>query len=700
MMAAVLIASQLATAVPNDFIRAVEAAPVLRYSERHVRRLCEENESAGLSKKDAGEWWLKRSFDSRLVGIESREDRDVRQVEELQKEGTPAEDIELARRKVFIVRGLDSFEAVSRNGIDRLTEYRNKLLADHVIGAGCKIRKLKARTLRDWRDRYRQPGDAGGLAALVRERPAQAREGSIGSESWDFFLGVRHSGNRLSVSEAFDQTLGYIIEKNLRDDPAWKWPALRTVQLHYANRVPIPVRIMADEGPHKFRAKCLPKVRRSYSHVAAGEVVCGDQRTLDFFIKVAGEREPRRIRPKLTAWLDVRSRKFVGWYIGEDANSDTILSTLKSSCLSMGTVPARAIIDNGQDYMAVGGKTRGLRKWDEFDPKHVQTAFERLEIVPQYALVKHPWSKMIESHFRSVAEGFDRFVPSYVGGEPGKRPWDSEDWSKLNIHQLWTLDQVREHFEQFLVAHHAKPQRGDGMDGLSPDQAFTQFFTTTPRRVPNADTLALLISRLKGPIKVSQNGVRLDKLDYGKWDESVFALQGRSVYVAVDPVEAGRVILCEQDGTPITIANLDRNTGATREEVRDAERTRRRSERKVKEAVAAREYLVQTPHSQIQQRRKLAAESRQLPPSQLPERRPTESIKIVRPEVAVAVEKIKKVVGAEAMKRLSENDSAAEAVNRTRRPSFRDLPEPEETGTKRLVAPNFRDLVPEESHES
>jgi len=339
---------------------------------------------------------------------------------------------------------------------------------------------------------------------------------------------------------------------------------------------------------------------------------------------------------------------FVGWHIGERANSDTILSSFKAACLAAETAPAEVIVDHGVDYKAVAGPPHSNRKWDSFDAKHVATAFERLDIETHYAIVRHPWSKIIESHFNAIKNHFDRFMPSFWGGTPDERPFDADAWTKKNLDDLPTLEEVRQAFADFLDAHHEKPQRGRGMEGLSPRQAMRQFFTEEPRAVI-PELLELMCCRMHGPVKVTRDGVRYKGITYGKFDHAVWRIQGKQVYVAVDPVEAGFVTLCNEDGAAICRAYADRNRGVTREEVRDAIAFQRRCEKVAKQYPRSRDYLIKTRPGQIANRQKLAAKARQIPDDQLPTPPKRERIKVVRPDLAASAARVKRAVGAESM---------------------------------------------------
>jgi hypothetical protein len=631
-----------------------------------MRRYCVEKYAAiGLAEKFGGEWRIHRRADSRLVNFETREGRDRRQIGELRAAGLGDRAIRLAERTRDIVVGVERFGGRSVTQAARLGEYVIHLGATGQLRrAG--IKKLKADTLRKLIAKY----DAGGIAALARRPYAKRGEGAIGASAWAFFQNVKGVGHRLSAQDAFDQVRGYIIERKLAGDSDWAWPALRTVQQRWRQSTPLAARIAIDEGQRKLRAKAIPKVERDRSHVAAGEALTGDVRTLDFFARALGDRGWRRVRLKLTAWACDRSGMFLGSYIGELANSDTILASFKRTCLDAETVPVEVTIDNGRDYKSVGGPHRRKRKWNEFDTERVESAFERLGVLVHYAEPHSPWAKKIESLFRPVKSGFDRFMLAYVGGKPEEKPWDVERWSRVNLMQLPTVEDVREQFALFLDAHHETP--GRGIEGLSPRQAFEQFYTTEPRRITR-ETLDVVCCKIIGPLKVGRDGIRYQREFYGGFDEAVWRMQGEKVWIAVDPIERETVTVCRGDGAPICVARARRMIGQDSQELREAIATQRRFARIANQYPQARDYLLKTPYQQIAHRRKLAAQARQIPDATLPKREAPQTVRVVRPDIAAAVEDMKRAAGGEAIRKLASMNAGAEALNSGYTATLQDL---------------------------
>jgi hypothetical protein len=647
-------------AVPAGFMPLADAAARTGRDQRTAERWANSLKPLGLAVNPGNRWYVSPDADARLLPYETREGRDLRQATELAKEGRSAKDIRKAEGTRDLIHRWGDCTLSGGTEESKARRFINQCLSDGTL-VRLGIAKLSPRTLRLWEARYR----AEGLRGLIRSAYPSRGETGFGEKALVMFLQVKRVPHGISVRAARDQVLGYIIQNRLEDDPAWALPAVRTVQIWWKENVHPAAKQLIDRGPHKMRATTIPKIKRDVlADYAAGELLVGDERTFDFMARQLGERGWYRVRLKLTAWRDAASGRIVGWYIGEHANSDTILASFKMACLAMGTVPREAYIDNGLDYKSVGGPPRRNRKWDHFDQKRLETAFERLGVKVHYAMPRAPWAKSIESTFAGDAgKGLDRFEAGFWGGTPAERAFDADRWTKANIMELPTVDEVRERYAAGLAAYRETPRRSLGTEGLTPNQVFERYFTARPRRV-DADTLDLLCRKLVGPVRIGRDGVRYQRMRYGTFDEAVWRLQGREVFMLVDPIGRDGVILCQQDGTPICTANVDRPLGYKSEEIRERIAFQRRCEKAVKQYAPSRDYLLKTPAAQIAERRRLAAQARQIPDDALPPKPEPVSVELVRPDLAPAVEKLKRAAGAETLRRLHGVDAASRAVSR------------------------------------
>lgn len=642
--------------LPHPYLSMGEVAYRLSLDPGQVSRLCTNKwQPLGLCRKFGARWGILPDVDSRLGGTRF-ERRDFEQISELLKSGVKPRHVKRAEAMRDIAIGLADVEPSGRGAVHDVNLYCARVLADDLAGSAG-IRKLSKSTLYGWIARYYD----GGIAALVRKSTAPGVIEPIGEMAYAKFLTLKAGARK--ISKAYD------VVRNLADtehagDPAWAWPSYRTVALRYQHEPRI-AKVWMDKGPEAARAY-EPKVARSWQNVPAGAILCGDEMTFDFMARVPRDRSWKRARLKLTAWMDVRSRMICGWHISEHANSDTILSAFRMAVKATGTLPNEVLIDNGRDYRSVAGQARRDRKWDEFEPGRIQTAFESLSIEAHYAIKRSPWAKPIEPRFNTLHLDFDAWFPSYWGHKSEGRPWDAQRWTSERIDLLPTEDEVRQSFEAFLLDWHELEVKGDSMFGLSPRQAMQQHYTTSPRICPD-NVLEIACCRMFGPVKVGRNGIRHNSSFYGKWDEEVMRLGDQDVYYVADPVDATKIIVCNKDRQSICVANIDHNLGQTQSEVRAAFAKKRTSRRIVKAYPEARHATVATTPQLIARARADARAAQQTPDSALPAASQPESFRMTRSDVAAAndsmQQRAKKAAGAEALRKLHASNKAAELTN-------------------------------------
>ncbi|GJM25071.1 MAG: hypothetical protein DHS20C16_14860 [Phycisphaerae bacterium] len=445
-------------------------------------------------------------------------------------------------------------------------------------------------------------------------------------EAWAFFCDYYLDDRKMSVALCYDLTAH---ECKIR---GWAWPSKRTIERRIKTDIPYMTLVLEREGERAFKSKCVPRIRRSYEDVPAGDVWCADECTLDFYCQVPnGKGGIKRGRPILTAWLDVRSRMFIGWHIGHRANSDTIVASFKMGVREHGP-PLEVHCDNGEDYKSVAGRSK---KWSAIDQQRLADLYSELEIKVHWAIPYEPQAKIIESHFRAVHGRFDKLFDSYCGNNPEARP---DLANKIPVHRLPKLDEVREQFSKWLCAHHAKPQSGDSMYNLSPQQAMSQFRGKSVRPPLNDALLEFLCAKIVGPVKVTKDGVRHQGIQYGQGCDALYRLQGERVLLRVQPDRLDFVDVCDLNGRPVAKATNDRLTGATQDDIRTAMSRRKRARKIAREAAsesahATRRSTVSAVIAAQHDRNK--SEQIDTPPTD-----PPISVKAVRPDLREAVERI------------------------------------------------------------
>jgi hypothetical protein len=504
--------------------------------------------------------------------------------------------------------------------LDELHKYiaarRRKCLPTKAQEEFCKLHGVSVSTVKSWQRKL----DRGGPLALRETRGRPRGSTMCDPEAWEYFCCFYLTPQQLSAELCWDLT------KVEADKRGWKWYANPdSVRLRVREDIPKPTLILTREGRKAFDAKCAPRIRRSKDHIAANDAWCGDEHTIDLYARVPDGRGGwKRIRPRLTAWMDERSRTFVGWWIDQWANSDTILAAFKAGVRMYGP-PSAVTCDNGADYKAVGGRPR---KWDGFDQHRLADVFSQLDIIIHWAIPYRPQSKSIESHFRAVCARFSKLFDSYCGNKPENRP---DGVLQIPIEKLPTLDEVREQFGQWLVAHHERPQTGEGMYGLSPRQAMLQFMGETVRAKPSGQVLDFVCCKFTKPVKVTKDGVRYRGISYGQGEADLYALFGKDVVLAVPPDRADFVWVCdERTRKPIVKAYNQRLDGTRQEDIREGERRKKRAREVAKKYVRVRWDLVHTTVTAAirAQRERNRAEQQPIEPPD-----PPAAVRITRPDL-------------------------------------------------------------------
>ena len=213
---------------------------------------------------------------------------------------------------------------------------------------------------------------------------------------------------------------------------------------------------LLSHGERAWKRDKMIKGRRDTGALRVMELLQGDEHTFDCWVMYThpnGKTTP--IRPKLVAWIDIRSRMILGPIICKDANSQILkLSLLKAIYSERGGVPRWLMIDNGRDYTAKeltgGRKNRHL----EFDDEG--RAFYQSIGIEDYSRSKpyEPWTKgQVERFFGTVCNQFTKWMGSYVGTltgskTDGKIPKDIQRLADQG--KLLTMEEFAERWETWV----------------------------------------------------------------------------------------------------------------------------------------------------------------------------------------------------------------------------------------------------------
>ena len=271
-------------------------------------------------------------------------------------------------------------------------------------------------------------------------------------------------------------TIEMLYEKfeELAEKRGWEsYPSIKTVARYIKflmdARGAESARYLAANGTREWKNKKMLKARRDATSLAVMEYVVGDEHTFDFWVQwTAPNGKIKAVRPKLVAWLDMRSRCIVGDVACVDANSQTLKESLVKMIYSeQGGVPRILHVDNGKDYTgkAMTGQSRKKRKIDfEFDAETV--GFYQsigIEEVGR-SLPYQPWDKPIERLFSTVCSKFSKWFDSYTGTLTGSKTYAKRNKDVDKMLERGELLTMEEFFEVWTTwketKYHTREHRG------------------------------------------------------------------------------------------------------------------------------------------------------------------------------------------------------------------------------------------------
>jgi len=294
----------------------------------------------------------------------------------------------------------------------------------------------------------------------VRERRGDLR-------FWQIFASYYEHENQRSVAESHRLAVLTARRAGILDVDM---PSKDQVGYWYNTHADPAAVYLARYGEEATTNAIIGYLRRDWSSVEVGELWIGDHHQFDAPCRVPGDEENtwKAVRPWLTAWMDAKSWRFVGWLIRADESPDSLAieDALLMGIRQNGNRPPRWLqTDNGKDFKSTGFATA-------FSPDHEYEHSICLELDLQItrALPYNARSKLVERQFLSVCQQFSKWWAGYLGSNPQARPKAAQKhWE--NPESLPTLQQFCEAFAHWLQEHyHSQPGHGKILAGKSPQE--------------------------------------------------------------------------------------------------------------------------------------------------------------------------------------------------------------------------------------
>jgi hypothetical protein len=167
------------------------------------------------------------------------------------------------------------------------------------------------------------------------------------------------------------------------------------------------------KGKRYFEEHYQPSIHRDYTLYKPMDIIVGDYMTMDFMMRV----KDKVWRPKVVAFMDMRTRMIVGWELELTANSTGVAVALQR-CFDEFGLPGAIYFDNGKkfkNYWLCGNEWKlENSKVDEDEIKRNIGIVVEVGVKLIFAKPYHGQSKPIERLWRAVYEMFDKFEQTYI----------------------------------------------------------------------------------------------------------------------------------------------------------------------------------------------------------------------------------------------------------------------------------------------
>jgi len=437
------------------------------------------------------------------------------------------------------------------------------------------VKNLSGRSLQRWDKLYAGPHD---IEKLIFQRGGN-QKGEPDPAAIQFFRECYLDSRKPTIRVCWERTRDHARAQEL------KWCSYTQAVRKLKKWIPPELATMIRE-PEQYK-QMAPYIERHAESHAAGECWIGDHATLDFWLLYDG----KPARASLTAWMDWRTRKIVGWCLSVAPDSSTILAALRSALIDPANMggPAKVWIDNGKDYDAwtFHGQTKKQRHQKikaAVDESATEGVFNLLDIEVHWSIPHNPNGKSrLEKWFDLLHDRFDRTWISYCGNTPDNRPAHVNELLAKRRHELPTFAEVLERLAAFIAGYnasveHYKQDLVDQRTGerLSPDQAMARL-ATVRRRMADPNVLNQLLQHWHQPVMVGRNGVTINvkgaPITYGYADPALRPYRGRlkkdrtPLRVAYDPNDLRTIEVYRLDYTHVATLKANHGMGDNRDAV-------------------------------------------------------------------------------------------------------------------------------------
>ncbi len=377
---------------------------------------------------------------------------------------------------------------------------------------------------------YREQGEA---ALIDRRGKHNNHNKAVPDDVFAIFKSYYLDESKKSVQKCMRMTETYLAHEGMNQ--YLPIASSQSFTRRILNDIPIAVRVLCRDGMKACTDKMMPYIRRTYADLSSNDIWVCDNHTFDVFVNDGEHEKP--IRVYLTAFQDVRSRKFMGWYVTLNPCSQATLIALRRGIEAYG-IPNQILSDNGREFLTFDIGGRGFRKSKKASPEEheIPTILQHMGIDFRTAMVKNARAKIIERAFLDVKNDFSKMFAGYTGGTIAERPERLKKTGK-DAQNFTLLPEFISYVDKYITGILNKHKhRGVGMNGRTPDAVYAACLFE--QRVATTDQLNLMMLRNTRLQKVKRDGVYLDllgeKIPYNNEQLNLYYF-GKKVYLRYDP---------------------------------------------------------------------------------------------------------------------------------------------------------------------
>ncbi len=437
-----------------------------------------------------------------------------------------------------------------------------------------KSHNINYRTLDRWTEAYK----SGGYYALVPAWSPGNQEKLIDQEMAKFIESKYLIPFGPPAKVVFEDLV-----KEFRDKRE-KLPAYRTIA-DFINSKWTKSQQLLIRNKEEWNRLYSPHVRRDWSKVKLNECWIADSKQIDLAVLF----RDKPIFPWFTAFLDARSRKFVGWILTPIHDSWTIAQSFVYAVSIHGT-PQTIYVDRGKpykSYMIAGGKLRTgkvVSLFKDIEETTIPGIFRDLGCEIFFASAYNAREKIIEPNFKIFTQRL-RHLSGYRGHSVKTRPKKLEQ--EIKSGKLLSLEELENEINRVIKERNARPH---STTGKSPDSFYENYIPI----IPSQDILAYLLMDQNYAL-VKDSTVSIKGLIYR--GEELWKLAGERVEVRRAPKDIRRAAII-YNGKLFEFASLETPShyrdGITLESVKTATRIRKRIT-KWRKAVIEHEGVIDDP---------------------------------------------------------------------------------------------------------